>query len=108
MPSARRSWPPPLEAHQRAHRHAELPDLVGAAELGQIDDEASETFQQRGGQSRFADTRLTRQEHHLAFAGLCLPPLWAGNAESTNPEDATMIRRGDDGGLRPRRRPSAE
>src|SRR5580700_3618106 len=30
----------PLEAHQRAHRHAELPDLLGAAEIRQIDDEA--------------------------------------------------------------------
>ena len=31
----------PRECHQRAHRHAELPDLVGAAELRQVDDEAS-------------------------------------------------------------------
>src|ERR1700732_792766 len=30
----------PLEAHQRAHRHAELPDLFGAAQFRQIDDEA--------------------------------------------------------------------
>jgi hypothetical protein len=30
----------PLEAHQRAHRHAELSDLFGAAEIRQIDDEA--------------------------------------------------------------------
>jgi hypothetical protein len=30
----------PLEAHQRAHRHAELPDLRGAAGLRRIDDEA--------------------------------------------------------------------
>jgi hypothetical protein len=30
----------PLEAGQRAHRHAELPDLLGAAEIRQIDDEA--------------------------------------------------------------------
>ena len=29
-----------LERDQRAHRHAELPDLVGAAELRQVDDEA--------------------------------------------------------------------
>ena len=30
----------PLEAYERAHRHAELSDLVGAAELRQVDDEA--------------------------------------------------------------------
>jgi hypothetical protein len=30
----------PLEADQRAHRHAELPDLFGAAQTRQIDDEA--------------------------------------------------------------------
>ena len=30
----------PLEADQRAHRHAELPDFCGAAEVRQIDDEA--------------------------------------------------------------------
>jgi len=29
-----------LEAHQRAHRHVELAQLGGAAELGQVDDEA--------------------------------------------------------------------
>src|SRR6185312_10401371 len=38
----------PLEAHQRAHRHAELADLVGAAEVRQVDDEA-------GGQDFGAD-----------------------------------------------------
>src|SRR5689334_6321382 len=30
----------PLEADQRAHRHVELAQLVGAAELRQVDDEA--------------------------------------------------------------------
>jgi len=30
----------PLEAHERADRNVELPDLVGAAELRQVDDEA--------------------------------------------------------------------
>jgi hypothetical protein len=29
----------PVERHQRAHRHAKLPDFVGAAEVRQIDDE---------------------------------------------------------------------
>ena len=29
-----------FETHQGAHRHAELSDLLRAAELGQIDDEA--------------------------------------------------------------------
>jgi hypothetical protein len=30
----------PFETDQRAHRHAELSDLLGAAQIGQIDDEA--------------------------------------------------------------------
>ena len=30
----------PFEADQRAHRHAELPDLLGAAQIRQVDDEA--------------------------------------------------------------------
>jgi hypothetical protein len=30
----------PHEAHQHAHRHAELPDLLGAAQIRQVDDEA--------------------------------------------------------------------
>ena len=34
----------------------------------------SETFQQRRRQSRLADARLTGEQHHLAFAGLCLRP----------------------------------
>ena len=34
----------------------------------------SEAFQQRGRQSRLADTRLAGEQHHLAFAGLCLRP----------------------------------
>ena len=33
-----------------------------------------ETLQQRRSQSRLADACLARQEHHLAFAGLCLRP----------------------------------
>ena len=35
---------------------------------------ASEAFQQRCSKPRFADTGLARQQHHLAFAGLCLRP----------------------------------
>src|ERR1700691_3634366 len=38
----------PLEADERAYRHAELPDFFRAAEVGQIDDEA-------GGQTIGAD-----------------------------------------------------
>ena len=34
----------------------------------------SEAFQQRGRQSRLADAGFTREQHHLAFAGLCLRP----------------------------------
>ena len=34
----------------------------------------SEAFQQRGSQSRFANTCLTGQQHHLAFAGLRFRP----------------------------------
>jgi hypothetical protein len=30
----------PFETDQRAYWHAELPDLLGTAEIGQIDDEA--------------------------------------------------------------------
>ena len=44
----------PLEAHQRAHRHAELPDLLGPAEIGQVDDET-------GGQHIGADLRPKSQ-----------------------------------------------
>jgi hypothetical protein len=29
-----------LETHRRAHRHVKLPDLLGAAQFRQIDDEA--------------------------------------------------------------------
>src|SRR5271169_3623386 len=49
----------PLEAYQRAHRHAELADLIGAAELGQIDDEA-------GGQDLGADAL---EEFHRCLGG---------------------------------------
>jgi hypothetical protein len=31
-------------------------------------------FQQRRSQSRLADTGFSREQHHLAFAGLCLRP----------------------------------
>ena len=34
----------------------------------------SEAFQQRSRQSRFADARFAGEQHHLAFAGLCLRP----------------------------------
>ena len=34
----------------------------------------SEAFKQRGGESRFADPSLAREQHHLAFAGLRLRP----------------------------------
>ena len=47
----------PLEPDQRAHRHVELAQLIGAAELGQIDDEA-------GGQHFGADLA---QELYRAF-----------------------------------------
>ena len=34
----------------------------------------SEAFQQRSREPRFANTGLAGEEHHLAFAGLCLRP----------------------------------
>ena len=34
----------------------------------------SEAFQQRGREPRFADAGLAGEQHHLAFAGLCLRP----------------------------------
>jgi hypothetical protein len=32
---------------------------------------AREAFQQRGGKPRFADTGFSREQHDLAFTGLC-------------------------------------
>ena len=48
-----------LEAHQRADRHAELSDLLRAAQFGQVDDEA-------GGQDLGADLF---EELHRRFRG---------------------------------------
>src|SRR6516165_460145 len=65
----------PLETYQRAHRHAELPDLVGAAEVGQIDDEtggqhfgadALEEFYCRLGGATSGD-EIVHQDHALAL-----------------------------------------
>jgi hypothetical protein len=35
---------------------------------------ASKVFQERSRQSRFADARLAREQHHLPFANLSLRP----------------------------------
>ena len=43
----------PFETDQGAHRHAELPDLLGAAQIRQIDDEA-------GGQHVGAELHMTK------------------------------------------------
>jgi hypothetical protein len=35
---------------------------------------SGEAFQERSGQSRFANTGLPRKQHHLTLAGPCLRP----------------------------------
>ena len=65
----------PLERDQRAHRHVELAQLVGAAEVGQIDDEA-------GGEHLGAELA---QKLHRALRGA------AGRDQVVDQDDAVAL-----------------